>query len=108
MVDRAERKCKIGDAIVLTNQIPISIYGTLSSQDVKYREGHQSRKVIMSLGVAKESYLREVQWVGSARPAESKGYYESKGKKTGVKARGTLLRPFDVYPSSEATMLVGG
>jgi len=63
----------------------------------------KSRQFITSLGVAKESDLREVRWVGSAHPAESKDYYNSKGKKMGVKV---FLCPFEVNPSSEATVLV--
>lgn len=55
--------------------------------------------------MAKESDLREVRWVGNAHPAESKEYYNSKGKKMDVKA---FLCPFEVNPSSEATVLVRG
>jgi len=66
----------------------------------------KSHQVIMSLGVAKGSYLREVRWVANAHPAERKEYYSSKGKKVGAKAKGTFLRPFEVKPSSEATVLV--
>jgi len=58
----------------------------------------------MSLGVAKECYLREVRWVGNAHPAESKEY-NSRGKKMDVKV---FLCPFEVNPSSEATVLVRG
>lgn len=65
-------------------------------------KGHQ---VIMSLGVAKESDLREVRWVGNAHPAESKEYYDSKGKKMDVMA---FLCPFEVNPSSEASVFVPG
>jgi hypothetical protein len=55
--------------------------------------------------VAKESDLREVRWVGNVHPAESKEYYNSKGKKMDVKV---FLCPFEVNPSSEATVLVRG
>lgn len=62
----------------------------------------------MNLVVAKESDLREVRRVGSVHQAESKDYYGSKGKKMGVMAKETFLRPFEVYPSSEATMSIQG
>jgi hypothetical protein len=79
---------------------------TKKKREYRDREGHlKSRKVIMSLGVAKEYDLREVRWVGSAHPAESKEYYNSKGKKMDVKV---FLRPFEVNPSSEATVFVRG
>jgi hypothetical protein len=57
--------------------------------------------------VAKESDLREVRWVGTAHLVESKEYYNlnSKGKKVDVKA---FLCPFEVNPSSEATVSVRG
>lgn len=62
----------------------------------------------MSFVAAKVSDLHEARWVGSARPAESKVYYDSKGKNLGVKARETFFRPFEVYPSSENTLLIQG
>ena len=62
----------------------------------------------MSFVGAKVSDLHEAQWVGSARPAERKVYDDSKGKNLGVKAKGTFLRPFEVYPSSENTLLIQG
>jgi len=55
--------------------------------------------------VAKEYDLLEVRWVGNAHPAESKEYYNSKGKKMDLKA---FLCPSEVNPSSEATALVRG
>jgi hypothetical protein len=61
----------------------------------------------MSLGIAKESDQRGVRWAGNAHPAESKEYYNS-NEKVGVTVKGTLLRPFEVNPSSEATVLVQG
>lgn len=65
----------------------------------------KNRKVITSLGVVKESGLREERWVGSAHPAESKEYYNSKGKKMGVKV---FLCLFEVNPSSGVAVLVRG
>lgn len=59
----------------------------------------------MSLGVVKETDQREVRCVGSGHPAESKEYYNSKGRKMDVKA---FLCPFEVNPSSEATVFVQG
>ena len=52
--------------------------------------------------MAKESDLREVRWVGSVHPAESKEY-NSKGMKMDVRAS---LCPFEVNPSYEASVLV--
>ena len=60
----------------------------------------KSHKVITSLGVEREFDLREVRWVGSAHPAESKEYYKSKGKRMDVKVS------FDVNLSSEAAVSV--
>ncbi len=62
----------------------------------------------MSLGVAKESDQREVRWAGNAHPAESKEYYNNSNEKVSVTVKGTVLRPFEVNPSSEATVLVQG
>ena len=66
----------------------------------------KSRQVITSLGVVKESDLREVRWAGSAHPEES-SYYNSKGKKMDVKVF-LCAPPFEENPSSEETALVRG
>ena len=64
----------------------------------------------MSLVAEKVSDLHEARWVGSARSAEGKDYYDSKGKKLGVnaKARGACLHSFEVYLSNETTLLIQG
>jgi hypothetical protein len=85
----------------------ISAYAKITRQKcVNIVKVIKSRKVIMSLGVAKEYDLHEVRWAGSAHPAESED--NLKGKKMGAKARGTFLYPFEVCPSSESTTLIQG
>jgi len=76
-------------------------------KDVNIVKSHLSRKVIMSVDIAKVPYRREGRMAGNAHPADGKDY-SSTGKKTGVEASGAFLHSFEVNPSSEATATARG